>query len=46
MLRTAFNAERPAPLHSVLYQLRDGYMDHIAGQDQPYGPWLNERDVY
>jgi hypothetical protein len=26
--------------------LRDGYMDHIAGQDQQYGPWLNERGVY
>lgn len=34
------------PLHSLLSQLRDGYMDHIAGQDQQYGPWLNERGVY
>jgi hypothetical protein len=25
--------------------LRHGYLDHIEGQDQQYGPWLNERGV-
>jgi hemerythrin-like metal-binding protein len=25
--------------------LRDGYMAHIEGPDQQYGPWMNERGV-
>jgi hemerythrin-like metal-binding protein len=31
--------------HSLLGSLRDGYMTHIGGCDQLYGPWMNERGV-
>ncbi len=29
----------------MLCALRDGYLEHIAGLDREYGPWLNERGV-
>lgn len=35
-------AERMQPLMSML---RDGYLEHIEGPDQKYGPWLNEHGV-
>ena len=34
------------PMRPLLCQLRDGYLDHIEGLDQKYGPWLNQRGVY
>jgi hemerythrin-like metal-binding protein len=37
--------EAPA-IHPMLSRLREGYLSHIEGQDQLYGPWLNERGVY
>jgi hemerythrin-like metal-binding protein len=30
----------------MLCALRDGYLEHIEGLDQEYGPWLNERGVH
>jgi hemerythrin-like metal-binding protein len=41
-----FQHGEAGPIHSLLCQLRNGFMDHIAGEDQQYGPWLNERGVY
>jgi hemerythrin len=29
----------------LLCRLRDGFLEHIEGLDQEYGPWLNERGV-
>lgn len=40
-----FQRGEAGPIHSLLCQLRHGYLDHIEGQDQQYGPWLNERGV-
>jgi len=33
-------------LRPMLCSLRDGYIEHIEGLDQQYGPWLNERGVH
>ncbi len=33
------------PMHSLLYSMRDGYLEHLEGPDQLYGPWLNARGV-
>jgi len=33
-------------LGSILCSLREGYIEHIEGLDQQYGPWLNERGVH
>ncbi len=33
------------PMHPVLCGMRDGYLEHLEGPDQLYGPWLNERGV-
>ena len=33
-------------LRPLLCSLRDGYIEHIEGLDQQYGPWLNERGVH
>jgi hemerythrin len=41
-----FQRGEAGPIHALLGQLREGYMDHIAGPDQQYGPWLNERGIY
>lgn len=32
-------------MRPLLGFLRDGYQEHMAGLDQEYGPWLNERGV-
>ncbi len=32
-------------MHPLLCSLRDGYIEHIEGLDQQYGPWMNERGV-
>ena len=29
------------PMRALLCALRDGYIAHIEGPDQQYGPWLN-----
>ena len=29
----------------LLCSLRESYLEHIAGPDQEYGPWLNEHGV-
>jgi hemerythrin len=29
----------------LLCSMRDGYLAHIEGPDQQYGPWMNERGV-
>ena len=34
------------PMRPLLGALRDGYLSHIEGPDQEYGPWLNERGVH
>ena len=34
------------PMRSLLCRMRDGYLSHIEGLDQQYGPWLNDRGVY
>jgi len=33
------------PMHPLLCMMRDGYLEHLEGPDQLYGPWLNERGV-
>ena len=33
-------------MRQLLCNLRDGYIEHIGGPDQEYGPWLNERGVH
>jgi hemerythrin len=32
-------------MRPILCVLRDGYIQHIEGLDQQYGPWLNDRGV-
>ena len=32
-------------MRPLLCSLRDGYLEHIGGLDQQYGPWMNERGV-
>jgi hemerythrin len=32
-------------MRPLLCSLRDGYLAHIEGLDQQYGPWMNERGV-
>jgi hemerythrin-like metal-binding protein len=32
-------------MQPLLYSLRDAYLEHIAGLDQEYGPWLNQHGV-
>ena len=31
---------------AMLSALRNGYIEHIEGLDQEYGPWLNDRGVF
>jgi hemerythrin len=33
-------------LRPMLCSLRDGYIEHIEGLDQQYGPWLNQCGVH
>ena len=32
-------------MRMLLCGLRDGFLDHIGGPDQEYGPWLNEHGI-
>src|ERR1035437_5454133 len=32
-------------MRPLLCSLRDGYLKHIEGPDQQYGPWMNQRGV-
>ena len=32
-------------MRPLLCSLRDGYLAHIEGPDQQYGPWMNEKGV-
>lgn len=32
-------------MRRLLCSLRDGYLEHIEGLDQQYGPWMNQRGV-
>jgi hemerythrin len=32
-------------MRPLLCSLRDGFLEHIEGLDQAYGPWMNERGV-
>ena len=34
-----------AHMRTLLCSLREGYLAHIEGPDQQYGPWLNERGI-
>ncbi len=34
-----------ARMRPLLCSLRDGYLAHIEGPDQQYGPWMNARGV-
>jgi hemerythrin len=47
MLQSAHRVQYGAgvQLHPLLYSLRDLYLEHMAGLDQEYGPYLNERGV-
>jgi hemerythrin len=33
-------------MQPLLSSLRDGYIEHIEGPDQEYGPWLNQHGVH
>ena len=33
-------------MRPLLCALRDGFIGHIGGPDQEYGPWLNQRGVF
>ena len=32
-------------MRPLLGSLRDGYLEHIGGPDQQYGPWMNQQGV-
>jgi hypothetical protein len=32
-------------LRPLLSRLHDGFLEHIEGLDQQYGPWLRERGI-
>jgi hemerythrin len=44
---SAFRAQHSEEVHMrpLLCGLRDGYLKHIGGLDQEYGPWLNQLGV-
>jgi hemerythrin-like metal-binding protein len=48
MLQSAHCLQHSAtmPTRAMLCALRDGYIEHIEGLDQEYGPWLNREVIY
>jgi hemerythrin len=47
MLRAAHRLQHGEQVHTrqMLLALRDGYLEHIEGLDQEYGPWMRERGI-